>query len=148
MSSSRRTKAETKRRLVRLVQKYLVNPPMRAVLALGVLPPTHALIETTGRRSGRRRRNPVGNGLAEDGRTFWIVAEHGHRAGYVRNIEADPRVRVRIGRRWRGGHAVVLDDDDTDARLRAIGRPVNAAMVRAMGTDPVTVRIDLDDGER
>lgn len=148
MSSPTRAGADTKRRIVRLVQKYLVNPPARAALLLGVLPPTHALLETTGRRSGRPRRNPVGNGLAEDGRTFWIVAEHGHRAGWVRNIEAEPRVRVRIGRRWRSGRAVVLDDDDTDARLRAIGRRVNAAMVRAMGTDPVTVRIDLDEGGR
>jgi hypothetical protein len=34
---------------------------------------------------------------------FWIVAEHGRRANYVRNIEANPRVRVRVGRRWHEG---------------------------------------------
>ena len=133
-----------KRRLVRVVQKYLVNPPMRLALKLGVVPPTHALLETTGRRTGRPRQNPVGNGLGDDGRTFWIVAEHGRHAGYVRNIEANPRVRVRIGRRWRTGHGELCPDDDPRARLRSIGRPVNAFMVRIMGTDLLTVRIDLD----
>lgn len=133
-----------KRTIVRLVQKYLVNPPMRAALLLGVLPPTHALLETTGRRSGKPRRNPVGNGLSDDRRTFWIVAEHGHQAGYVRNIEADPRVRVRIGRTWHTGRAELCPDDDTRARLRTIGRPVNALMVRAMGTELLTVKIALE----
>lgn len=133
-----------KRRVVRLLQKYVVNPPVRAVARLGVLPPTHMVLETTGRRTGRKRQTPVGNGLAEDGRTVWVVAEHGRQASYLRNIEADPRVRVRIGRRWRTGEAHPVPDDDPRARLRAIGHPVNAAMVRAMGTDLLSVRIDLE----
>ena len=134
-----------KRRLVRLLQKYVLNPPVKAALTLGILPPTSALLETTGRTSGKPRRNPVGNGLSDDGRTFWIVAEHGRHAGYVKNLTANPRVRVKIGRRWRRGRAEVLPDDDPHARLRAIGRPVNAAGVRAMGTDLLTIRIDLED---
>ena len=132
-----------KERFVRLVQRYAVNPLMKAALATNLLPPTHALLETRGRKSGQPRRNPVGNGLTEDRRTFWIVAEHGRRAGYVRNIEADPRVRVRVRRRWYDGVATLLPDDDPRARLKAIGRPVNGAMVRAAGTDLLTVRIDL-----
>jgi hypothetical protein len=54
---------------------------MKAALALGVVPPTHALLETIGRKTGQPWRNPVGNGLADDKTTFWIVAEHGHHAG-------------------------------------------------------------------
>ena len=78
-----------------------------------------------------------------DGDTCWIVAEHGRKAAYVRNIEADPRVRIRLGRRWRTGAAHVMPDDDPRARQR--GMPaVNAAAVRLMGTDLLTVRIDLD----
>jgi len=133
-----------KRRVVRLLQKYLVNPPMRLALTIGVLPATHALLETVGRTSGQPRRNPVGNGLAADGRTFWIVAEHGRDASYVRNIEANPNVRLRIGRQWRTGIAELCRDDDPDARLRTIGRPINGLMVRTMGTDLLSVRIDLD----
>jgi deazaflavin-dependent oxidoreductase (nitroreductase family) len=131
-----------KARAVRFTQKYLLNPPVRALFALGLVPPTHALLETTGRRTGRPRRNPVGNGL--DGDTFWIVAEHGRNASYVRNLEANPRVRVKIGRRWRTGTAAVLPDDDPRARLQRIGRRVNGFMVRAVGTNLLTIRIDLD----
>src|SRR5439155_15175723 len=121
-----------KRQVVRFVQKYGINPPLKAALAAGVVPPTHALLETKGRTTGRTWRNPVGNGLSKDGTTFWIVAEHGHHAGYVRNITADPHVRVKAGRHWRNGVAVILEDDDPRRRLRSIGRPINGAMVRAM----------------
>jgi deazaflavin-dependent oxidoreductase (nitroreductase family) len=131
-----------KARAVRFTQKYLLNPPARVLFGLGLVPPTHVLLETTGRRTGRARQNPVGNGL--DGDTLWIVAEHGRSASYVRNLEADPRVRVKIGRHWRSGTATVLPDDDPRARLRRIGRPVNGFMVRAAGTDLLTIRVDLE----
>lgn len=92
------------------MQRYLINPPIRLLLAVGVLPLGYALIETTGRRSGRRRRTPVGNGLVGD--TFWVVAEQSHYAGYVRNIERDQRVRVKVrqGLRpvWRVGVAHLM----------------------------------------
>ena len=134
--------ASAKARVVRKFQKYVLNPPVRALFALGVVPPTHVLLETTGRRTGRPRQNPVGNGL--DGNTLWIVAEHGHHASYVLNLEANPRVRVKIGRRWRTGTATVLPDDDPRARLDRVGRRVNGLMVRAVGTDLLTIRVDLD----
>jgi deazaflavin-dependent oxidoreductase (nitroreductase family) len=106
-----------------------------------------AILETTGRRSGRRRRTPVGNGLR--GQTFWIVAEHGRRASFVRNLEANPRVRVRVGRRWHQGRARVVPDDDPRKRLRYINsrRPItrlSAATVRLLQTDLMTIRIDLN----
>jgi deazaflavin-dependent oxidoreductase (nitroreductase family) len=132
-----------KRQAVRLFQKYVLNPPAKAAIALGLVP-THAIVETTGRTTGQPRRNPVGNGLSADGHTFWIVAEHGLDAGYVKNIAASPRVRVKVGRRWRSGTAELLPDDDPHARLRTIGRPVNGAMVRLAGTRLLTVRVDLD----
>src|ERR671911_1202620 len=126
-----------KARAVRTFQKYVLNPPVRALFALGLVPPTHVLLETTGRKSGQPRQNPVGNGL--DGDTIWIVAEHGRGASYVRNLEADPRVRVKIGRRWRRGTATVLPDDDPRARLDRIGRRVEGFMVRAGGTELPTI---------
>jgi deazaflavin-dependent oxidoreductase (nitroreductase family) len=96
---------------------------------------------TSGRRSGKARHTPVGNGQTDG--TFWIVAEHGHHADYVRNIEAHPRVRVKIGHRWHEGTAHVLDGDDPIARQKLLD-PLNARMVRTMGTALLTVRIDLD----
>lgn len=141
-----------KRRLVTAFQTRLLNPPIRLLLARGFVPRSYALLETTGRRSGLPRRTPVGNGL--DGAVFWIVAEHGRSAGYVRNIGANPRVRVKVrdgflGSGWRSGSAHVVEDDDPRERLRLVagknlGRRINAAAVRAMGSDLLTVRIDLD----
>jgi deazaflavin-dependent oxidoreductase (nitroreductase family) len=142
---------EVKLALVRLLQRRLINPPLRMLFAAGLLPPGYALLETTGRRSGMSRRTPVGDGLIGD--TFWIVAEHGRRAAYVRNLQADPRVRVQVrtGLRtvWREGTARVLDDDDPRGRQRAlaatsVNRRLNAFVVRAMGTELVTVRVDLE----
>jgi deazaflavin-dependent oxidoreductase (nitroreductase family) len=127
-----------KRRVSRALGKYVVNPVVK--LVAGYVP-WWALLETIGRKSGRPWRNPVGNGL--DNNTFWIVAEHGHQAGYVKNIKANPRVRVRVQGRWRNGLAHVLEGDDARARQRTL-RSVNAAFVRLMGTDLLTVRIDLD----
>jgi deazaflavin-dependent oxidoreductase (nitroreductase family) len=127
-----------KRRVSRALAKYLVNPIVKIVA--GYLP-FWSLLETTGRTSGAPRRNPVGNGLKGD--TFWIVAEHGSDAGYVKNIRANPRVRIRVNGHWRTGTAHLLRDDDARARQQEL-RPVNAAFVRLMGTELLTVRVDLD----
>ena len=127
-----------KRRVSRALGKYVVNPFVK--LVAGYVP-WWSLLETIGRKSRRPWRNPVGNGI--DGDTFWIVAEHGHQSGYVKNIKRNPRVRLRVGGRWRSGTAQVLDGDDPRARQRTL-RPVNAAFVRLMGTDLLTVRINLD----
>lgn len=139
--SSSRVRA-AKRRLVRPVTNRLVNPLVRLLVERGLLDPGWALLETRGRRSGRRRVVPVGNGL-RDG-VFWIVTEHGYHADYVRNILADPRVRVRVGGRWRSGRAHVLAADDPYARLRALRRPLNDALLLAVGTEQLVIRIDLD----
>ncbi len=129
-----------KRRLSTALARHVVNPLVRTALDHGIAPPGFALLETTGRTSGLPRRTPVGNGL--DGDTFWIVAGHGRSAAYVRNIEAQPRVRIKVGRRWRPGIAHLLPDDDP--RQRLIGRRFNAAVVRVIGTELLTVRVDLD----
>ena len=131
-----------KRRVSTFLSAKLLNRLVNAAARAGLPTPSVVILETTGRRSGEPRRVPVGKAL--DGDTLWIVAEHGRRAGYVRNIEANPRVRVRAGRRWRTGTAHVLEDDDWRERQRLMSNRLNSAVVRAMGTEHVTVRVDLD----
>jgi deazaflavin-dependent oxidoreductase (nitroreductase family) len=131
-----------KRRVSTFLSARLLNPLVRAAARAGVPLPGYVLLETTGRRSGQPRQVPVGK--ARQGDTLWVVAEHGLRAAYVKNIQADPHVRVRIGRRWRTGMAQVLSDDDWRERQRRIPNKFNSAVVRAMGTEQVTVRVDLD----
>jgi deazaflavin-dependent oxidoreductase (nitroreductase family) len=131
-----------RRRASRFASVRLLNPLMRRLLERDLAPRGWALLETTGRRSGQPRRVPVGNGLR--GEHFWIVAEHGRHAAYVRNLEHDPRVRVKVGRRWHTGTAHVLDEDDPRARLRWLRRPLNDAGLQLMASEMLVVRIDLD----
>jgi deazaflavin-dependent oxidoreductase (nitroreductase family) len=118
------------------------NRLIRLGLRAGIAPRAFALLETTGRRTGLVRQTPVGNGL--DGDTFWLVAAHGTQADYVRNLQADPRVRVKANGIWRTGRAVVLAADDTGARSRALPYQWDAAIGRLMASAPLTIRIDLD----
>jgi deazaflavin-dependent oxidoreductase (nitroreductase family) len=140
--------ARVPERVERAVAKHLVNPVLRAMLLLGVAPRAFALLETTGRRTGRRRRTPVGNGL--DGDVFWVVSEHGERSAYVRNLIADPRVRVKVGLRWRSGRASLVTGDDGLARRHeldrrnGLGGRLDGAIFRALASEVATVRIELD----
>jgi deazaflavin-dependent oxidoreductase (nitroreductase family) len=140
-----------KHQIVHFLQKNLLNPPIKFLFAIGVVPPGYALLETIGRKSGKPRRTPVGNGRV--GEQFWIVAEHGKKAGYVRNIEGNSRVRLKLRdglwARWYNGTAQLLTDDDPRERQRWLkdrlpSSASNAAAVRFFGTDLLTVRVDLD----
>ena len=131
-----------KLRLSKALTVRVVNPVVRTLLRLGVPGTGTALLETTGRRSGRPRRVPVGNGLR--GATFWIVTEHGWSADYVKNIQHDPRVRVKVGRRWYAGRASILPEEDPAMRMKMLGRRMNDAVVRLVGTEHLVIRIDLD----
>jgi deazaflavin-dependent oxidoreductase (nitroreductase family) len=134
-----------KRRVSTFMSARLLNPLVKAAANAGIPLPSLVILETTGRKSGQPRRTPVGK--AVEGNTLWIVAEHGRRAGYVRNLEANPRVRVKLGRRWRTGTARTMPDDDPRQRQRQIPNRLNSAVVRVMGSDLLTVRVDLDPPE-
>ncbi|GGV52188.1 nitroreductase/quinone reductase family protein [Streptomyces griseoflavus] len=127
------SRAERTYRAATAVQRR-INPVLRRL-------PFQTVLETTGRVSGLPRRTPVGGRRA--GGSFWLVSEFGERSQYVRNIVADPRVRVRVRGRRHTGTAVLLPDDDPVARLRTLPR-LNSAAVRTVGAGLLTVRVDLD----
>ncbi|CQD14313.1 deazaflavin-dependent nitroreductase family protein [Mycobacterium lentiflavum] len=124
---------DLKRQVVHRVQRLVVNPVGRQ------LPVT--MLETTGRKSGQPRRTPVGGRVVDN--QFWMVSEHGEHSDYVRNIKANPGVRLRLGGQWRNGTAHLLPDDDAVRRLDNLPR-LNSAVVRMMGSDLLTIRVDLD----
>ncbi|MFE9097204.1 nitroreductase/quinone reductase family protein [Streptomyces sp. NPDC007264] len=125
---------DRKYRVVSAFQRRIGNPLLRRL-------PFQTLLETTGRVSGLPRPTPVGGRRVGD--AFWLVSEYGERSQYVRNIRADPRVRVRIRGHWHTGTAHLLPDDDPVARLRTLPR-LNSTAVRALGGRLLTVRVDLD----
>ncbi|WAU85614.1 nitroreductase/quinone reductase family protein [Streptomyces sp. Qhu-G9] len=126
---------ELKFRIVTTVQRRIANPVSRLL-------PFQVLLETTGRKSGLPRRTPVGGRRV--GQEFWIVSEYGEKSQYVRNIQADPKVRVRVKGRWHHGTAHLLHEDDARTRLKSLPR-LNSTAVRAVGTNLLTVRVDLTD---
>jgi deazaflavin-dependent oxidoreductase (nitroreductase family) len=140
-----------KSRVVHPLQRSLANPLVKAAWRVGLGPPGDALLETTGRRTGQPRLTPICDG--QDGDTFWVVTQRGRDSDYVRNIEANPRVRVKVRRgprtRWLAGTAHIVDADDPRERQRLMARGnfwrglcVQAS--GAMSTSLLTVRIDLD----
>jgi len=140
-----------KHRIVHLLQKYFLNPPIKILFTIGIVPPGYALLETAGRKTGKPRRTPVGDGRV--GNQFWIVAEHGMKAGYVLNLVRHPRVWLKLREgfrvRWHTATAHVLSDDDPRERQRWLAGQLpssaaNARVVRLLGTRLLTVRIDLD----
>lgn len=136
---------------MKALQASVVNPLVRLAFRLGIPDPGDALLETTRRRGGKPRLTPVCEGL--EGDAFWLLSQHGRDAEWVRDIEADARVRIKPRSRrpaaWRSGTAHVLDGDDPRERQRMLSRGnpwrrLCLSTSAALATDPLTVRIDLD----
>ena len=135
-----------KRRVEILAGRYTLNPLLRGMFRVGVTPPGMALVETVGRRTGALRHTPVTCPPAEH--TLWLIAQHGAHAGWVHNLQENPSVRVRLGRRWLAGTAQLVPDDDVKARIEtfsstALGRALTGTMFRALESQPVSVKIEL-----
>ena len=132
------------------LQHSVINPVVRLAWDRGIPIPGDALLETTGRRTHLPRRTPMCDGL--EGETFWLIAQGGRDADWVRNIEANPRVRVKVSgihTGWRSGTAHILDNDDPRERQRILSqanfaRRLCMSTSKALHTNPLTIRVDLD----
>ena len=127
--------AEVRDRITTAFQKNVANPLMR-------LMPFQTLLETTGRKSGEPRRTPLDGSRIGD--QFWFVSEFGDKSQYVKNIQADPQVRVRLKGKWHSGTAHLVPEDDPHERLRSLPK-FNSFGVRTFGTNLLTIRVDFKD---
>lgn len=123
------------RRLGRLV----MNPVVATLDKLGVRQRLIVELETTGAKTGVARRVPLAGRADENG--VWVISQHGRRAGWAHNIAAHPEVRVRVNDQWRAGTATFEPEDDVRARARTFGGTATALTMRAMESDPISVRI-------
>jgi deazaflavin-dependent oxidoreductase (nitroreductase family) len=142
MTSTHEQKTLRKFRRERAIGRYLLNPAVKGLSALGVRTAMAAELETIGRKTGQARRVPVSAQFDDGG--AWVICQHGTRSGWGRNIADNPNVRLRQGNQWRSGVAAFRPDDDVVARARKFGR-LAAKMVKALETTPVSVRIDFAD---
>jgi deazaflavin-dependent oxidoreductase (nitroreductase family) len=75
-------------------------------------------LTTTGRRTGLPREIEIWF-TERDGR-FYTIAEHGDRANWVRNIRANPHVRVRVGELQLNATARLVDSEREAELARAV----------------------------
>ena len=133
------------RRLLRLIKR-----PPQILYSVGLGPLYGRLVlllTTTGRRSGLPRVTPLQYEEIED--AIYVASARGRQADWFRNIEADPRVEVRVRSRRFVGLAEPVTDrsrvaDFLELRLRRHPRMVGAIM-RREGLPPDPVRADLEE---
>jgi deazaflavin-dependent oxidoreductase (nitroreductase family) len=116
---------------------WRLNP---LVLRIGAgIAPWWVILETTGRKSGQPRRVPLARGPASAD-TIWLISVHGRQASFVRNLMANPAVRVKLRGRWLTGHATVEPFDEQ--RVREFNLYARMGP-RTLGIDPVLVRVSV-----
>jgi len=147
MTTKSADKARRKFKFERGMGRIVMNPVVAALDRLGIRSSLVVELETVGRKSGEPRRVPLAGRV--DGDDLWVISQHGRRAGWAHNIAANPNVRVRIDNEWRTGTATFEPDDDIRARGRSfggrgrLGQSATAFTMRAMESDPISVRIAL-----
>ena len=121
----------------------IANAITTLVLLIGISRPPYTrenalIVETVGRRSGKRHRLPVG--YLDDGGRIIVVVEDGSHAQWVRNALAnDGRLRIHLRGAWRPARLRILDADP-ESCLRRMNR-VHAAFVRLESSTPGVVEI-------
>ncbi|MDT7792013.1 MAG: hypothetical protein QOD59_1449 [Mycobacterium sp.] len=148
MATTSARKAQRKFKFERRMGRIVMNPLVAALDKVGVRSQLVVELETTGRKSGEPRRVPLAGRTDDKG--LWVISQHGRRAGWAYNIEANPKVRVRVNNQWRSGTATFEPDDDVRARARSFGgasklsQSATVLTMRAMESDPISVRIAFD----
>ena len=118
------------------------NMVVRRLLAAGVPIGPDVLLTVRGRRSGLPRTTPVA--ICAQGDRRGVIAVFGE-SEWVRNLRADRRATLRVGRRCEEVTAAELTGEDAVAFFRDVlapqarADPINAWFVRTVD------RIDIDD---
>jgi deazaflavin-dependent oxidoreductase (nitroreductase family) len=123
----------------------------RVLYALGLGPLVGRivlLLTTTGRKSAQKRVTPLQyekiNGL------YYLGAARGLKADWVRNIQANPQVEIRVGAKHFRGCAEVVNDpaqfaDFMEVRLERHPRMIGLILEKAHGLPRRPSREQLED---
>jgi|SRR5690349_7974316 deazaflavin-dependent oxidoreductase (nitroreductase family) len=121
----------------------IANAITNAALITGIPRPPYTrnnalIVETRGRRSGKRRRLPVG--FLDDGGRIIVVVEDGKRAQWVQNALAENgRLRIFLRGAWRPARLEILDVAP-EAYLEKMNR-VHAMFVRHESSTPGVIEL-------
>jgi deazaflavin-dependent oxidoreductase (nitroreductase family) len=148
VATTRSRKALRKFTFQRWFARAVANPAVRTLETRGVRFSVLLELETIGAKSGLPRRVPIAGRADHAG--VWVISLHGRRAGWAHNVEANPKVRVRVGNEWRSGTALFEPGDDVNARALSFGgssplrRFASMLTLLALKTDPISVRVKYD----
>jgi deazaflavin-dependent oxidoreductase (nitroreductase family) len=78
----------------------------------------YCYLTTTGRRTGRPHRIEIW--YAADGDTLYLLSGGGRSSDWVRNLLAEPLVRVELDGEVRRGHSRLVEGGDEDERARSL----------------------------
>jgi len=121
----------------------IANALTNAAILRGIPRPPYSrknalVVETVGRRTGKRRRIPVG--YLDDAGRLIVVVEDGLRSNWVRNALAqDGHLRVHLRGSWHHARLRFVDADP-EAYLSRMNR-THARLVRSHSTTPGVVEI-------
>lgn len=106
------------------------------------------LLTTTGRRSGMKRVTPLQYEMI--GSDYYLGAARGVKADWVRNIQSDPQVEVRVDAKHFHGTAEVICDplkfaDFMEVRLERHPRMIGLIMQKVHGLPKRPSREQLED---
>lgn len=100
-------------------------------------------LTTTGRKTGAPREIRIWFAAVED--RLFMLAGGREKAHWVRNVQAAPAVRVRIGRRTFEGHGRAIEGESDDPVAReAIAAKYGRQGLDAWLRESLPVRIDLE----
>jgi deazaflavin-dependent oxidoreductase (nitroreductase family) len=122
----------------------------RALYAIGLGPVIGRIIlllTTTGRKTGKKRVTPLQYELI--GCEYYVGAARGTKADWVRNIQSDARVEVRVGaKHFQGTAEVVIDSskfaDFMEVRLERHPRMIGLILEKAHGLPRRPSRAQLE----
>ena len=106
------------------------------------------LLTTTGRKSGMKRVTPLQ--YEKIGADYYLGAARGIKADWVRNIQANSQVEIRVGAKKIHGAAEVVTDparfaDFIEVRLERHPRMIGFIMEKAHGLPKRPSRAQLED---
>jgi len=77
-------------------------------------------LTTTGRVTGQPHEIEMWFGLGPEGRTLYMLSGGGDRSDWVRNLEKEPKVKIRLGGERFEGSARVVEDPEEDGLARRL----------------------------
>ena len=106
------------------------------------------LLTTTGRKSGKKRVTPLQ--YEKIGEDYYLGAARGVKADWVRNIQSNPQVEIRVGAKQVQGTAEVVTDpsrfaDFIEVRLERHPRLIGLIMEKAHGLPKRPSREQLEE---